>query len=92
LSGRSVGGRASEQASPFRVDRLHPELPNPSEGSLFGFCTLPDDGGKNLAEILKAALNYIAWLTNGDPGNDPTRDEILSVAYILDRFANLRTG
>ena len=70
----------------------NPGFPNPSEGSLFGFCTLPDDDGENLAEILETALNYIARLTDGDPGNDPTRDEILSVAYILDRFANLRTS
>jgi hypothetical protein len=70
----------------------NPGFPNPSEGSLSGFCTLPDDDGEDLAEVLETALDYIGWLTDGDPSNDPTRDEVLSVAYILDRFANLRTS
>ncbi len=68
----------------------NPGLPNPSEGSMFGFCTLPDDG-ENLEELLEIALEYIDRLEDGNPNNDPTRDEILSVAYILDRFANMRT-
>ena len=69
----------------------NPGLPNPSEGSLFGFCTLPDDGA-NLEEILEMALEYIDRLEDANSDNDPSRDEILRVASILDAFANLRTS
>lgn len=69
----------------------NPGLANPSEGSLFGFCTLPDDGA-NLEEILEMALDYIDRLEDGNSDNDPSRDEILRVVRILDAFANLRTG
>jgi hypothetical protein len=84
--------KAMTLANQLTINLTSTDLPNPSEGSLFGFCTLPDDDGENLAEILETALDYIDRLENTDPFDDPSRDEILSVAYILDRFANLRTS
>jgi hypothetical protein len=63
---------------------LHPELPNPSGGNLFGRCTLRDyPDAMTLGEALERALEIIG----GDPASD---EEILHVKTILDRYANQR--
>jgi hypothetical protein len=63
----------------------HPQLPNPSEGSLLRMCEVPGVA-ENLGEIIDLALA----IHNAD-GVGFSREEILMVASMLDAFANLRT-
>ena len=62
----------------------HPELPNPSGGSLFRACQAPGVA-ETLGEIIDQALAIHA-----NPGAF-SRDEILRVKTILDTFANLNS-
>ena len=64
----------------------HPELPNPSEGSLFRTCMAPGVA-KDLGEVIELALAI-----HNANGVGYSRQEILMVAAVLDAFANLRTG
>ncbi len=62
----------------------HPELPNPSDGSLYYVCQVPGVEG-NLGEWLDEALEIHAA-----DGAGYARDWILWVKTVLDWFANLR--
>lgn len=69
-----------------------PDLPNPSDGSLWGVCLLigrEDEG--TLGEALADALDYISRTEDTDPFNNPNDAEILYIKDILDAFANQQT-
>ena len=60
-----------------------PNLPNPSDGRLFGLCTVP-----GVPDDLAATLALALAIHNAD-GVGFTREQILAVAMTLDAFANL---
>jgi hypothetical protein len=61
----------------------HPELPNPSDGSMYYACQLPGVAG-NLGWWLDEALTI-----HNAGGEGYTLDHILGVKNVLDWFANL---
>jgi protocatechuate 3,4-dioxygenase beta subunit len=60
----------------------NPDLPNPSGGSLFLACQIPQVPGETLGDVINQALAILA-----DPGSF-LRDFILAVKNELDAFAN----